>query len=426
MRGWLLFPSRAPGSGALLGTSPPGRSALRRLRFVFAFALVVSPAALAGSAPSQALEPAATRAGTPTPPTAGSWLRLPSAPIAPSGGVVSVWTGRQMLIFGRANPDPALPWSADVAAAYNPATRTWRLLTPFPGPKGNYEGRYWAAWTGKEMLVVGPSDRQAFNPVTNRWRRLSKAAGVPGGIVVWTGRELIGWGGGCCGDALSDGAAYNPVTNVRRRLARSPLAPEQRPIGAWTGRELVLFVSGINPASGKPWPARLARAASYNPVTDTWRRIAPLPAVRTDPNAVWDGREVLIVGGTGAPHRGRHPAPAEIGLAYNPGTNSWRQLPPLERGRAGAAAVWTGKRLLIWGGTTSVPSGVKLVTPNRGLAYDPKANSWSPLPRAPLLGRLDPTAVWTGRAMIFWGGHRPSSSGGRVFADGAAFRPGTP
>ncbi len=268
---------------------------------------------------------------------------------------------------------------------------------PFPGPKGNYEGRYWAVWTGKEMLVVGPADRQAFNPVTNRWRQLPKTAEVPGGIVVWTGREMIGWGGGCCGDASSEGAAYNPATNTRRKLARSPLAPEQRPIGAWTGRELVLFVSGNNPADGKPWPARLARAAAYDPVTDTWRRIAPLPAVRTGANAVWDGREVLIVGGTGVPRGGKPPAPAAVGFAYNPGTNRWRRLPRMEAGRAGAAAVWTGKRLLIWGGTTSTPAGVKLVTPSQGLAYAPKANRWSPLPGAPLLGRLDPTAVWTGQ-----------------------------
>jgi hypothetical protein len=55
-------------------------------------------------------------------------------------------------------------------------------------------------------------------------------------------------------------------------------------------------------------PARLARAAAYNPVTNTWRRIAPLPAVRTGANAVWDGREVLIVGGTGAPRGGNPPS----------------------------------------------------------------------------------------------------------------------
>ena len=43
--------------------------------------------------------------------------------------------------------------------------------------------------------------------------------------------------------------------------------------------------------------------------------------------------------------------------------------------------MWTGKRLLIWGGTTSSPAGFKLVTPSRGLAYDPNDQ---PLVAAPL------------------------------------------
>ncbi|MGZ4302510.1 MAG: hypothetical protein ACXVE0_12975 [Gaiellaceae bacterium] len=399
---------------------------MRRLGFTFAVVLVVAPASFAGSAPGQAVEPTAPRGLTATPPLAGTWRRLPGAPIA-AHWAVSAWTGRQMLIFGRAQPTP--PWSVDAAAAYDPATDTWRRLAPFPGPTGNYEGRYWAIWTGKEMVVFGPFDFQAFNPLTNHWRRLPNNAAPPGGIVVWTGRELIGWGGGCCSDASSEGAAYNPVTNTRRKLARSPLAPEQWPIGAWTGRELVLFVSGIRPTTTKPWPARLARAAAYNPVTDTWRRIAPLPARRTNANAVWDGREVLIVGGTGAPRGGNPPAPAAVGFAYNPVTNRWRRLAPMKSGRSGAAAVWTGKRLLIWGGTTSSLAGFKLVTPSQGLAYDPNANRWSPLPWAPLLGRLDPTAVWTGHAMIVWGGQRPATpvgTGDRFFADGAAFRPASP
>ena len=379
-----------------------------RLRKTVALALilvVVPAAALAASGPST---------------VPGAWRKLPAAPFAVPQGLTSVWTGKQLIVFGRR---PVMNPSVDVAEAYDPATDAWSRLSPPAGP--GYVPGYKAVWTGKQMLVFGAFHSVAFTPVTNAWRELRKS--VPGGIVVWTGREAIGWGGGCCGDAWSNGAAYNPATNKYRNLAHSPLAPEQRPIGAWTGRDLVLFVSGINPADGKPWPARLARAAAYNPVTDTWRRIAPLPAVRSTANAVWDGREVLIVGGTGAPRaRTGVPSPAAVGFAYNPGTNRWRRLPRMSAGRAGAAAVWTGKRLLIWGGTTSTPSGVKLVTPNQGLAYDPKANRWSPLPGAPLLGRLDPTAVWTGRAMIVWGGHRPAIPEGRVFADGAAFRPATP
>ena len=83
-------------------------------------------------------------------------------------------------------------------------------------------------------------------------------------------------------------------------------------------------------------------------------------------------------------------------------------------GRTGSAVVWTGTRLLLWGGETGVRGA--LVIPPHGLAYDPKAGRWSPLPQAPLLGRLDPVGVCTGRSLLVWGGD-PG------FVDGALFTP---
>jgi N-acetylneuraminic acid mutarotase len=355
----------------------------------------------------------------------GSWRRLPPAPIAPGPGAVSVWTGRQMIVFGRAHPNP--PWSVDVAAAYNPATRTWRRLTPFPGDKGNYEGHYSAVWTGREMLVFGPVDGQAFNPRTNRWRRLPRSlpAEFGLGLVVWTGREAIAWGGGCCGDASSTGWTYNPTTGKVRKLPRSPLAPTQGPMGVWAGRELIVFVSGLDP-DGRPYPASFARAAAYTPATNAWRRIAPPPAPRDRPAVVWDGHDVLVVGGTVTSGTARPWRLARVGFAFEPARNRWRQLAPLGSGRASFAAVWAGTRLLIWGGTTIPGGGVRVVVPQRpprGFAYNPATNRWSALPQAPLRGRLDPTAVWTGHAMIVWGGGGLPNY--RGFADGAALTPAT-
>ena len=159
---------------------------------------------------------------------------------------------------------------------------------PPPGPTGAYQGRYFAVWTGTEMLVWGPFTHLAFNPLTNHWRSLPPSpldTRGPPGIVVWSGREMIGWGGGCRGDAFPDGAAYNPAANSWHTLARSPLAGSQSPQGAWTGRELIIFVGGTDP-DGNAWPARLARAAAYSPATDTWRRIAP-------PHASSSSREAL-------------------------------------------------------------------------------------------------------------------------------------
>jgi Kelch motif len=369
-------------------------------RIALALALVIAPAALASAG------------ATTSRPLAGSWRLLPKAPIVPNnGGLASVWTGRQMIVFGRAATikQGAAFNRVNVAGAYDPATNTWRRLSP-PGPTSGFMDND-AVWTGKEVLVVGQGTRLAYNPRANHWRRLpgSPLLSIHDGygIVAWTGRELIGWGGGCCGDAFSDGVAYNPTTNRWRALAPTPLAGDQHPLGAWTGRELVLFVSNVNPATGKPWPARLARAASYNAATDTWRRIAPLPGPRGGASAVWDGREILVVGGAA----GR--SAARVGFAYNPATNHWRRLPPMDSGRIGAAAVWTGSRLLVWGGTTS-PGGKAV--PRHGAAYDPRTNRWSTLPQAPLAGRLQPTAVWTGRSFITWGGGTKT--------DGAVFTPG--
>src|SRR5439155_23903021 len=112
-------------------------------------------------------------------------------------------------------------------------------------------------------------------------------------------------------------------------------------------------VSGFNP-DGKPWPARLARAAAYNPATNSWRRIAQPPA--SGGTAVWDGHELLVVGG------GAH---SQSALAYNPAANRWTRLAPLPSGLAGGSAVWTGRRLLLWGGQKG-----------RGLSYDPHTKRW--------------------------------------------------
>jgi Sporulation and spore germination len=343
-------------------------------------------------------------------PVAGTWRRLAAAPITPDfDSRTAVWTGKELLVFGRdqktaldARGNPYSTGSVNVGAAYDPATGAWRKLTPPAGPS-YVAGRPSAVWTGREMIV----DDLAFDPSTNRWRSLRRS--LAGGLVVWTGREAIAWGGGCCGDASSNGTAYDPATDTWRKLAASPLAGSQHPIGAWTGKELIVLVGDRDP-EGKPWPARLARAAAYDPGANRWRRIASLPAPRDGASAVWDGHELLVVGGSGA---------RSAGFAYDPQTNRWRRLAATP-GRTGALALWNGKRLIRWGGHG--PGGAAAVP--QGLAYDPATDRWSPLPHAPLPARLEPTMVWTGHDLIVWGGVS-TATWGKYGAAGAAFTPAT-
>jgi N-acetylneuraminic acid mutarotase len=312
------------------------------------------------------------------------WQVLPAAPIRVDSNLTSVWTGKEMVVSGVccAARDGSFLDAHNVAAAYNPAMRTWRRLAPRDWDAADPSARA-VVWTGREVVVWGAFKASAFDPRTDGWRALPPAPSGQG-IAVWTGRELIGWGGGCCGDAWSGGSAYNPSTNTWRTLARSPLAPAQQPLGAWTGRELILVVSGLDP-DGKAYPASLARAAAYNPTTDTWRRIAQPPARRLGGTAVWDGDELLVVGGS------------RVGLAYNLATNRWRKLAPMPSPRFGARAVWTGKRLMVWGAADrQIPLPV--------LAYDPKTDRWSSLPEGPFTEHVDPVAVWTGHRLLVWSG----------------------
>lgn len=295
---------------------------------------------------------------------AGSWEQVPPAPTAVFGS--GAWAGKQLLVVGR-KPFKSIA----VAESYDPVTKKWvRLASP---PKlGDDFMCCKVVWTGKRLLAWGAFSGAAFDPPTNTWRSLRSS--LPDGIIVWTGREAIGWGGGCCGDARANGAAYNPATNTFRPLPRSPLGADQHPLGAWTGRELLLFVSSVNPG---------ARAAAYNPATKRWRRIASLPG--RGGSAVWDGHELLVVATS---------SNARSAFAYSPMTNRWRRLAPLPVGSFGATAVWAGQRLLLWSGQTT----------RTGLAYDPRSNSWSTIPTAPFKARGGSITAWTGRSLIVWGG----------------------
>jgi hypothetical protein len=85
--------------------------------------------------------------------------------------------------------------------------------------------------------------------------------------------------------------------------------------------------------------------------------------------------------------------------------------------RAHHVAVWTGSRMIVWGGQTgAAPTD----NTNTGAIYDPETYSWTAMStvNAPT-ARHDATAVWTGTVMIVWGGY----DGSDYLASGAVYDP---
>ena len=329
-------------------------------------------------------------------PATDVWRPLLAAPLSPRSGAVGIWTGTEMIVAGgMASPDGLAPHAAPATdgAAWNPATGEWRRIAAMPVALPGY-GFATAVWTGAEMLV---------------WA--ARAPGVNG-----LGQEMAG---------IEVVLAYNPRTDRWRRLPPSGLAPREDPVVVWTGRQLVVW-GGLSFQRTTAY----GDGARLDPATGRWMRLPPAPApARGLAAAVWSGREVLIWGGaTGST------ATSQVGkgMAYSPATNTWRALPlsPL-RAKSMPSGVWTGRLFIVMGGA----AGSTMPVPGpAAAAYDPASNSWTVLPTAPDYPTADggPTgpasqragaiAMWTGTAALFVGGldfHRQANR-----ADGLIWAPG--
>jgi hypothetical protein len=128
---------------------------------------------------------------------------------------------------------------------------------------------------------------------------------------------------------------------------------------------------------------------------DTWDNgsLDDVPDGRIWHTAVWTGSRMIVWGGEGA---------SNAGGIYDPLTDSWSVASRLNAPspRVRHVAVWTGQRMLVWGG--SDVSGNDTAS---GGVYDPAADAWTSMSSigAPS-ARESATAVWAGTRMIVWGG----------------------
>jgi hypothetical protein len=316
-------------------------------------------------------------------PARRAWRRLPPAPLTPRIEAAAVWTRRELVVWGgddRLDPG-GLQVTAD-GAAYNPVRGTWRRLPPAPL---SARAGATAIWTGREVLVVGGrpvlrtewnrshTDGAAWDPVHGSWRRLAPSPQLGGRLVdqhlVWAGARLLVW---------SDWEQVHRSAVTLPDGQRGTLEERRDGVDAW----------------------------AYNPAADRW---AVLPAAPGQPALggavlVWTGREVLSV--AGRPYHGpaldRNP-----GARYDPARNRWRPLAggPLDTA-AGPAGLWTGAALLVWNSESERGGGDPRTAfrSGDGAVWDPRVDRWVRLPRSPSTGGSGSVAVWTGRGMLVWGG----------------------
>lgn len=138
-------------------------------------------------------------------------------------------------------------------------------------------------------------------------------------------------------------------------------------------------------------------------------------------SAVWTGAKMIVWGGYNSTTSSTATDYQSDGAIYDLATDTWKLLPtsPLS-GRREHVAVWTGTSMIVWGGNSNGTYKTD------GASYDPSTNTWTPIATAPITGRTLAAVAWSAATgeMLVWGGCG-SSTCGTVYADGAAYKPST-
>ncbi len=282
-------------------------------------------------------------------------------------------------------------------------------------------------WTGSEMVVLGCDNIFSligckYNPATNSWSPISNivapASRFNNYSSVWTGTEVIIWGGDSSVSNWKSnrGYRYNPTTNVWTTMS-TIVAPSPRRYhtAVWTGTEMIIW-GGDTSTLAANWKTN--SGGRYNPSTNSWSALPTLnaPLGRRNHSAIWTGTEMIIWGGDTTIGNSGYISRTNSGGRYNPSTNSWNTLTTLNvpAGRTKNSTIWTGTEMIIWGGDTSgINPTTTTNTTNSGGRYNPSTNTWTTTANtnAPS-SRNGHTALWTANRMIIWGGLDGQNDGG--------------
>jgi N-acetylneuraminic acid mutarotase len=310
----------------------------------------------------------------------------------------AVWTGSEMIVWGGVECSPNCSY-LNTGGRYNPSTDSWTATSTTDTPEAR--SGHTAVWTGSEMIVWGGYGAGTYfhtggryNPSTDSWTPTSTTNWPIGRrfhTAVWTGSEMIVWGGQDANlNDLNTGGRYNPGTDswTATSITNAP-APRDSHQTVWTGSEMIV------------WGGGYTTGGRYNPSADTWVATSTTnaPTARADNTAVWTGSEMIVWGGQGVLE-----GYLNTGGKYNPSTDSWTATSTTNApdARSVHTAVWTGREMIVWGGRNCSPNCINF---NTGDRYNPDTDGWvaTSTTNAPT-AREDHTAVWTGSEMIAWGG----------------------
>jgi N-acetylneuraminic acid mutarotase len=346
----------------------------------------------------------------------------------PKAGELIIHEAVHMLGIASESFAPAVAYTLYLAWEYGGHTLDHKLhsVTTEGAPQGreNHTG----VWTGNELVVWGGITRNGesntggiYDHVLDRWRAVSTTNAPQarfGHTAVWSGTKMLVWGGairqGRRGQTVlhyANGGMFDPARNEWQNIA-SQGAPKARFLhtATWTGRAMAI-VGGARQVSENRFEY-LGDGHLFDPTQNSWSQMSTegAPTARFNHTALWTGEvsNQLIVWGGQTVHKNGQAELSRDGAVFDLNTKRWRSMSTVNAPdpRYLHTAIWTGSHMIVWGGVGYHPTGYSRL--NHGAIYHLESDQWQALNHttAPV-ARDGHIAVWTGSHMLIFGGKNP-------------------
>lgn len=203
---------------------------------------------------------------------------------------------------------------------------------------------------------------------------------------------------------------YDPATD--KWTKKNPMAlPSHHVAFTEYNGKIYAFGGFVYPQSGPPAWVPINNAWQYDPATDTWKPLAPMPIKRGAALAAAVGDKIYVIGGAttrGANETAIDPTHPQMVLGtvdeYNPETNTWQEKAPMPTPRNHAAIGVVNGKIYVIGGRV----GAAFIAPSTDVSvveeYDPATDTWSPpLARMPTARSALAAGMYAGRIVVAGG-----------------------
>jgi N-acetylneuraminic acid mutarotase len=296
------------------------------------------------------------KTATTTPTIAGgSWEARAPSPLHRSETAAATLNGKIYIAGGLAGQSSFFSGISTSFEVYDPSTDTWKELAPIPKALhhislASAHGHLYmtGGYTALDF-IANTKSTWVYDPQSDSWSAVADMPAPRAAATVSTINDIIYLVGGVT-SASTQLWTYDPAADKwNTQHAPMPTAREHLTSAVVDGKLYVIGGEVPNPdGTGNETYQRLTTTEMYDPATDQWTALAPMPTPRSSITSAVINGQIHVVSGENVQDTCVFPQ-HEV---YDPKTNTWSAMVDLATARHGAVSgVVDGKWYVIDGAT---------------------------------------------------------------------------